>query len=791
MKIMKTLTIGGNTYEIYDEQARSDIETLKKTGTGGVTSWNDLTDKPFGEESVIIEWDGNTEGRDAFEFDTETIYYKVSDVVPSREELVGHTIEWTVNGSIHSMEQSMIEFLEQHTGCFIFNYCIVVQDTEITINDKAYTAPSTGVYFLKMAENDYGCSLDYEVTDLRYLDEKFIPNTIARKSDISEVGSGGVTSWNDLEDKPFYEENNIVTVVESQSIARTDSTDTYSLYQIGQSVDISAGETYTVSIDGVETTLVAVDYGDYVTLGASTPAFAEANFMFDGEYGELYLPAYSAEIVTFAIYKGSIIVHPLEEKYIPDNIVRARDVPDIIRWDGNIEGKHIIDRSGGTNDFGDEIYMLVHVSNETPTKDQLAGAVMRVTERATGETTTTTINNTGRFISTLNNSVYQISNGYNHVVCYVSLIDNNEWFDGHPFNKGIYFVSTSNEFMSLLDYHSEDVNKISMAYLPEIKGRENQVIEWDNDATGLHYETVGDIRMYLTNVLTPEYADVIGAKVTVFDESTGEETITTVLEENIEQFDGGYSAGEFIVISGAGAVYSEITWDMAGLYMARYSSTKYVKSIEFNPAVTRTVIEEINRLSIQLDESLDEATKPRSWNDLTDKPFVQESVNGTIEWDGTTAEKDNVAVGSYIYYKICDLPSDDIVITSVTLSIGVTLGVGDSSFTVTEGDGATNYANAVIVVKKTNFTLNDTAYTAPSVGIYFMYFSYKGNTIYGTSALYEYESIILEEKCVPNTVARSASFHGLTVADAAGETVTAAEFNALLAALREAGYLAT
>lgn len=49
----------------------------------------------------------------------------------------------------------------------------------------------------------------------------------------------------------------------------------------------------------------------------------------------------------------------------------------------------------------------------------------------------------------------------------------------------------------------------------------------------------------------------------------------------------------------------------------------------------------------------------------------------------------------------------------------------------------------------------------------------------------------LDECYLPDTIARSATSHRLSVADAAGDTPTAAEFNALLTALRNAGYLAT
>lgn len=49
----------------------------------------------------------------------------------------------------------------------------------------------------------------------------------------------------------------------------------------------------------------------------------------------------------------------------------------------------------------------------------------------------------------------------------------------------------------------------------------------------------------------------------------------------------------------------------------------------------------------------------------------------------------------------------------------------------------------------------------------------------------------LDEKYIPDTIARSAESHGLAMDDVSGEFVSAAEFNALLAILRDAGYLAS
>ena len=52
MKKMKTLTLQGIPFEVVDGQARNDIEALKENS--GASSWNDLTDKPFGEETAIV-----------------------------------------------------------------------------------------------------------------------------------------------------------------------------------------------------------------------------------------------------------------------------------------------------------------------------------------------------------------------------------------------------------------------------------------------------------------------------------------------------------------------------------------------------------------------------------------------------------------------------------------------------------------------------------------------------------------------------------------------------------------
>ena len=489
---------------------------------------------------ATIEWDGSTEGREAAFTYNELTFYKVSDDIPTYDDLIiGEFFYSQPEGLVGgSLSESAVR---EGVGCYSIanNWVIVVLQTEFEIDETSLSAPSAGIYFGGSPYPDiYAAKLTYGSTTYHPLDEGFIPDTIARTADIPEVNypvtsvngmtgdvvieagsGGGVTSWNDLEDKPFGEEVSKEALIESQTFARTSVEDSWTTYDTGLSIeDLVVGDTYTISIDGVLTTLVAKEwtYGTY--LGDLPDAFGEYNFYFERPSSGIaifYLPPGGAETVTLAVYKDGIVIYPIDEKYIPDSIARMEDVPEI----------PVTSVNGMTGD--------VVVGNE---------------------------------------------------------------------------------------------------------------------------------------------------------------------------------------------------------------------------------------------------------------PFVQENVSTTIEWDGTTDERDNVTVGNYGYCKVCDLPSDDVVVTSLTTSKGITMSAGGSNFTVTEGDGATNYANGVIVVKKTTFTLNGTEYTVPSTGLYFMYY---GTMVYTATIAIEYESTILDQKYVSDDIARSASFHGLTVPDAAGEAPTAAEFNALLAALREAGYLAT
>lgn len=119
MPKMKTLTLRGITFEVADEQARNDIETLSNTVDAIPTpiqadlSQNDSTAADYVknrthyvEEGIKLQWDGSTEGREVgtWRYDNTSQYTlcKVSDKVYTADDFVprdDYGLKLTVIGS--------------------------------------------------------------------------------------------------------------------------------------------------------------------------------------------------------------------------------------------------------------------------------------------------------------------------------------------------------------------------------------------------------------------------------------------------------------------------------------------------------------------------------------------------------------------------------------------------------------------------------------------------------------------------------------------------------------------
>lgn len=143
-------------------------------------SWNDIKDKPFYEEGrQIISWDGNTEGLESFER-SGLFYYRVSEIAPSVAELQNNTITYQSGDQYESGTLPV----DDYTFSADLGVLIVVNYQEGAVFGTGNVGSPIGTYFLKVADGYYTTSLVYGSTTVKPLDEKFIPTTIARISDI-------------------------------------------------------------------------------------------------------------------------------------------------------------------------------------------------------------------------------------------------------------------------------------------------------------------------------------------------------------------------------------------------------------------------------------------------------------------------------------------------------------------------------------------------------------------------------------------------------------------------------
>lgn len=156
------------------------IEALE--ADNGVYSWNDLTDKPFGEVGGdTLTWDGNTEGKDVFE----TMWYHVSDCVPDASILANG-----VSGVLvaEGEETPVSGVAEETNGVYI-----LAGELGFVVPDEvaAQEGISPGIYLMSQQGSlIYVKSLTIPgytgFTTIKKLDAKFLPDDIG-------TGTGGIT----------------------------------------------------------------------------------------------------------------------------------------------------------------------------------------------------------------------------------------------------------------------------------------------------------------------------------------------------------------------------------------------------------------------------------------------------------------------------------------------------------------------------------------------------------------------------------------------------------------------
>ena len=191
-------------------------------------------------------------------------------------------------------------------------------------------------------EGEYGCWV--KVKDKGWVK--------AAHTEAIELDAGGVTSWNDLEDKPFGEEVGLV------QIWPHDESEPF--------VGFEEGETYVVVYDGASREYEAWANGSNVHIGRDDP------FKFGTNRGAL---TYTGDIdwdKLSSISHKTTVVTALDVKYLPESH-QFYDMSTTIEWDGNTEGLTNVDG------------VFYKVSDLTPTFEELAGATIGIVFEGTYE----------------------------------------------------------------------------------------------------------------------------------------------------------------------------------------------------------------------------------------------------------------------------------------------------------------------------------------------------------------------------------------------------------------------
>lgn len=287
---------------------------------GGVSSWNDLTDKPFYTNRTKLFEGTVTAGQ----------------LSPSFVLTIGNTYLVIIDGEEY---ECVCHGVTQGTADIplIGNADMWGDWNNSPHNNEPFAVTSSNTCWLDLYENYANKTVSLAIfgKDIKTIDEQFIPNTIVRTKDIP------IHTWESLPDKPFYVYTVNDVAIENTEIAFTDNFGKcvfadYSWRDAGfEWVPYSE---HIVEWDGVRYTLTPQrtngDYGDWF-IGSSD--FSTAPFKIVAvrpdppcDY-EAYIyandGASSHTVHVYAIVKN---IKTLAEDVIPSTIARTSDIPETV-----------------------------------------------------------------------------------------------------------------------------------------------------------------------------------------------------------------------------------------------------------------------------------------------------------------------------------------------------------------------------------------------------------------------------------------------------------------------------
>ena len=215
-----------------DYECNYNIKQRAEVSGGGVSSWNDLTDKPFYEETTTVggdtlTWDGNTEGLAT----VGGMFFLVSEQCPTLADMPNGFIERTSNGMEQTWSKEQLQVVFEESGICAGEAVFIVYQDNFTIEDFV-TFPKAGIYFV--SAEGYADSLTIpgytgfatEQTVVKPIDTKYLPEALQ-----------------------FGESENAVLLPPTQFVGGLIAN---ALVALGSNIELVDGHTYTVNWNGVD-----------------------------------------------------------------------------------------------------------------------------------------------------------------------------------------------------------------------------------------------------------------------------------------------------------------------------------------------------------------------------------------------------------------------------------------------------------------------------------------------------------------------------------------------------------
>lgn len=336
---------------------------------GGVTSWNDLTDKPFGESSPAfdITWDGDMAGHDNFLSEENYYFVKVSDEVYTKEQLLNSTMYYSDGHDYTPTEEDIV--VVDEVGFINLDDIFVIFSAEAFIGATGFPegSVSNGVWFGKYTGegayyvNRFVASPIIKTLDNKYLDLEGYAKTedlegFAKTEDLSAVATSGSYndlddrpnfaqiatsgSWNDLQDKPFGEgPSRWVEVVSRFKVTPTQADNGSYTATVELSFTPKYGTKYKIIVTDGQWPMVIYEHECVGTVRGNYPVLGRSMYMLgtsgDPVFAYSYVPAgdiptrWTFEFQRYdgqsgykvEIYEAKPTLILLDEKFLSETVV--------------------------------------------------------------------------------------------------------------------------------------------------------------------------------------------------------------------------------------------------------------------------------------------------------------------------------------------------------------------------------------------------------------------------------------------------------------------------------------